>query len=36
LGAEPLHRLYEQVVRPIATPATKGAWHRGLTIHQFG
>src|SRR5687768_12726582 len=29
LGAEPLRRLYDQVVRPIATPATKGAWHRG-------
>src|SRR4051812_4649682 len=28
LGAEPLRRLYERVVRPVATPATKGAWHR--------
>jgi hypothetical protein len=28
LGAEPLHRLYERVVRPIAIPATKGAWYR--------
>jgi Insertion element 4 transposase N-terminal/Transposase DDE domain len=28
LGAEPLRRLYEQVVRPVATPATKGAWYR--------
>src|ERR671917_2309574 len=28
LGAEPLHRLHERVVRPIATPATKGAWYR--------
>jgi hypothetical protein len=28
LGAEPLHRLYERVVRPIATPATKGASYR--------
>jgi hypothetical protein len=28
LGAAPLHRLYERVVRPIATPATKGAWYR--------
>src|SRR5918993_2256047 len=28
LGAEPLHRLYERVVRPVATPATKGAWYR--------
>ncbi len=28
LGAEPLHRLYERVVRPIAMPATKGACYR--------
>src|SRR3954466_14792378 len=28
LGEAPLHRLYERVVRPIATPATKGAGHR--------
>ena len=28
LGAEPLRRLYEQVVRPIATRATRGAWYR--------
>jgi Insertion element 4 transposase N-terminal/Transposase DDE domain len=28
LGEAPLHRLYEQMVRPIATPATKGAWYR--------
>src|SRR4051812_11160363 len=28
LGAEPLRRLYERVVRPIATPATKGAHYR--------
>jgi hypothetical protein len=28
LGEAPLRRLYEQVVRPIATPATKGAWYR--------
>src|SRR5918998_3668304 len=28
LGAEPLRRLYERVVRPIATPATKGAWYQ--------
>src|SRR5215204_2489450 len=27
-AAAPLRRLYEQVVRPIATPATKGAWYR--------
>src|SRR3954452_17414130 len=28
LGEAPLHRLYEQIVRPIATHATKGAWYR--------
>jgi hypothetical protein len=28
LGAEPLRRLHERVVRPIATPATRGAWYR--------
>src|SRR5437764_5950024 len=28
LGAGPLRRSYERVVRPVATPATKGAWYR--------
>jgi hypothetical protein len=28
LGEAPLRQLYEQVVRPIATRASKGAWHR--------
>ena len=28
LGEAPLRRLYERVVRPVATPATKGAWYR--------
>jgi hypothetical protein len=28
LGAEPLHRLYDQVVHPVATRATRGAWYR--------
>src|SRR3954463_5804583 len=28
LGAEPLHRLYDQVVHPVATRATLGAWYR--------
>src|SRR3954447_9513410 len=28
LGEAPLHRLYERLVRPVATPATKGAWYR--------
>src|ERR687894_2424892 len=32
LGAEPLRRLYERVVRPIATPATKGAWYRAWRL----
>src|ERR687883_1092753 len=32
LGADPLRRLYERVVRPIATPATKGARYRGWRL----
>jgi Insertion element 4 transposase N-terminal/Transposase DDE domain len=28
LGEAPLRHLYDQVVRPVATPATKGAWYR--------
>src|SRR3954462_11806150 len=28
LGEVPLRRLYEEVVRPIATRASKGAWYR--------
>src|SRR5215212_2336959 len=32
LGAEPLCRLYERVVRPIATPATKGALYRAWRL----
>src|SRR3982750_4002261 len=28
LGEAPLHLLYERVVRPVATRATKGAWYR--------
>src|SRR3954467_4248924 len=28
LGAAPLRRLYERLARPVATPATRGAWHR--------
>src|SRR3954462_670482 len=28
LGAAPLRRLYEGLVQPIATPASKGAWYR--------
>ncbi len=32
LGEMPLRRLYEQVVRPVATRATKGAWYRGWRL----
>ena len=32
LGEAPLRRLSEQVVRPIATPATKGAWYRAWRL----
>src|SRR5687768_3832180 len=32
LGAEPLHRLYERMVRPIATPVTKGALYRAWRL----
>src|SRR5215213_5564325 len=28
LGEVPLYRLYEALVQPIATPASKGAWYR--------
>lgn len=28
LGVEPVQQLYDAVVAPIATPATKGAWYR--------
>jgi hypothetical protein len=28
LGEEPLRQLYERLVRPIATAATRGAWYR--------
>ena len=28
LGSEPLKRLYDEVVVPLATPKTKGAWYR--------
>ena len=41
LGVEPLRKLYDEVVGPIATPETKGAWYRrwrlvsidGTTLH---
>src|SRR5438309_2652543 len=32
LGEAPLRRLYERLVRPVATPATKGAWYRGWRL----
>ncbi len=28
LGSETMRRLYEEVVGPVATPATKGAWYK--------
>ena len=28
LGCEPMRRLHDELVRPIATPATKGAWYK--------
>jgi hypothetical protein len=32
LGEEPVKRLYEQVVKPIATPETEGAFYRGWRL----
>src|ERR671928_24954 len=32
LGEAPLRRLYERVVRPVATRATKGAWYRAWRL----
>ena len=32
LGAAPVRRLYEEVVGPIATPATSGAWYRAHRV----
>src|SRR5215212_242800 len=32
LGEAPLRRLYEELVQPIATPASKGAWYRGWRL----
>ncbi len=32
LGEAPLRRRHDQVVRPIATRATKGAWYRGWRL----
>jgi hypothetical protein len=32
LGPEPLAALFAEVVRPLAVPATRGAWYRGLRV----
>jgi Insertion element 4 transposase N-terminal/Transposase DDE domain len=32
LGWEPLRQLHDAVVKPIAVPATKGAWYRGRRL----
>jgi len=32
LGVAPMQRLYEEVVGPIATPETPGAWYRGRRL----
>ena len=32
LGVAPVQRLYEEVVGPIATPETPGAWYRGRRL----
>jgi hypothetical protein len=32
LGAEPLRALFAAAVRPLATPATQGAWYRGWRL----
>src|SRR5688572_32664713 len=32
LGEAPRRQLYERVVRPIATPASKGAWYRAWRL----
>jgi hypothetical protein len=32
LGPQPLRALFDTVVRPLATEATRGAWYRGLRL----
>ena len=32
LGPAPLRELFAEVARPLATPATKGAWYRGWRL----
>ena len=36
LGEMPLRRLYEQVVQPVATRTTKGAWYRTMAAGEPG
>ena len=36
LGEAPLRELHERVVRPVATPATKGAWYRQWRLVSLG
>src|SRR3954454_16766635 len=36
LGEARLRRLYERLVRPVATPATKGAWYREWRLGRPG
>jgi hypothetical protein len=35
LGLEPLRRLYEELVQPIATERTRGAWYRGWQLFSL-
>jgi hypothetical protein len=32
LGADPVEQLYREVVQPVATPKTRGAWYRGWRV----
>lgn len=32
LGVEPVQQLYEELVEPVATPETRGAWYRGWRL----
>src|SRR4051812_30170950 len=36
LGEAPLRRLYERLARPVATPATRGAWYREWRLGSPG
>ena len=33
LGVEPLRRLHDEMVRPIAAESTQGAWYRGWRVY---